>query len=409
MFPISKPTAAQPVPRKKDGHSSATATKKRPLAEPTTTVGVKRSKNAGPFFDESESDSTENGYEDTRKTTSSPLLRNHRSNRLSLSSLQAKALNSSRLRALINKAQNGPAPHNRIQREDDAKPQNSTSSVDGFQQKLTKLDPIQQQLPSRSALVGSASARGGDTKPRSSATKSLDVQAASGKQVRDSARTMQAQTRSPHPGSIIKSESLQKNSFTDTALTNRHLSNVDRSTLRTPKEGTKTTKTENDRTTLIMKTATTTAHKSFTPKVVQHSLETGTIRPLQKPGFGKAPAHWNTKRECETTKEIPSNTTTSPRKMSIVQSRDGSNFKSTVGAPQPPAHTHVHTEMKVEASRSLENASSVQVAPQPIRRGVQTGAGANQKLREQINSEELASHKVFYKRFYLTSIIMTAC
>jgi hypothetical protein len=407
MFPISKPTAAQPVPRKRDGHSSATATRKRSLAEPTTTAGVKRSKNAGPFFDESESDSTENGYEDTRKTTSSPLLRNRQSNRLSLSSLQAKALNSSRLRALINKTQNGPAPHNRIEREDDAKPQNFTSSVNGFQQKLTKLDPIQQQLPSRSALVGSASARSGDTKPRSSATKSLDVHAASGQQVRDSARTRQAQTRSPHPGSIIKSESLQKNSFTDTASSDRRLNNADGTTLRTFKEDTKITKTENDRTVPRMEPAATTAHKSFTPKVVQHSLETGTIRPLQKPGFGKAPARWATKRESETTKEIPLNTTTSPRKLSVVQTRDGSNFKSTVGAPQPPAHTHVHTEMKVEASRSAENDSSVQVAPQPICRGVQTGAGANQKLREQINSEELASQKVSYKRIHLTKIIIT--
>jgi hypothetical protein len=402
MFPISKPTAAQPIPRKKDGHSSATATRKRSLAEPTTTAGVKRPKNAGPFFDESESDSTENGYEDTRKTKSSPLLRNHRSNRLSLSSLQAKALNSSRLRALINKTQNGPAPHSRIQREDDAKPQNFTPSVDRLQQMPTKPDPIQQQLPSRSTLVGSASARSGDTKPRSSATKCLNVHAASGQQVRDSARTRQAQAHSPHPGSVIKSESLLKNSLTDTASTNRHLSNVDRTTLRTPKEGTKTTKTENDRTTLIMKTATTTAHKSFTPKVVQRSLETGTIRPLQKPGFGKAPAHWTTKRVCETTKEIPLNTTTSPRKLSVVQSRDGSNFKSTVGAPQPPAHTHVHTETKVEASRSAENASSVQVTPQPIRHGVQAGAEANQRLHEQRNPEEFASKKVSFNRIHLT-------
>jgi hypothetical protein len=402
MFPISKPTAAQPVPRKKDGHSSATATRKRSLAEPTTTAGVKRSRNAGPFFDESESDSTENGYEDTRKTTSSPLLRNRQSNRLSLSSLQAKALNSSRLRALINKTPNGPAPHNRIQREDDAKPQNFTSSVNGFQQKLTKLDPIQQQLPSRSALVGSASARSGDTKPRSSATKSLDVPTASGQQVRDSARMRQAQTRSPHPGSIIISESLQKKSFTDTASSDRRLSNVDRNPLRTPKEGTNITKTENDRTASRMESATITAHKNFTPKVAQHFLETGTIRPLQKPGFGKAPAHWNTKRERETTKEIPLNTTTSPRKLSVVQSRDGSNFKSTVGAPQPSAHTHVHTEMKVEASQSAEDESSIQVMPQPVRHGVQTGAGANQKLREQINSEEFASRKVSYRRIHLT-------
>jgi hypothetical protein len=407
MFPISKPTAAQPVPRKKDGHSSATATRKRSLAEPTTTAGVKRSKNAGPFFDESESDSTENGYEDTRKTTSSPLLRNHRSNRLSLSSLQAKALNSSRLRALINKTQNGPAPHNRIQREDDAKPQNFTSSVDRIQQIPTTSDPIKQQLPSRSTLVGSASARSGDTKPRSSATKSLDVHAASGQQVRDSARTRQTQTHSPHPGSIIKSESLQKNSFTGTTSSDRHLSNVDRTTLGTFKEDTNVTKTENNRPVSRMESATTTAHKSFTPKVVQHSLETGTIRPLQKPGFGKAPAHRNTKRECETTKEIPLNTTTSPRKLSVVQSRDGSNFRSTVGAPQPPAHTHVHTEMKVEASRSAENVNSAQVTPQPVRRGVQIGAGANQKLREQINSEELASQKVSYKRIHLTRTIIT--
>jgi hypothetical protein len=406
MFPISKPTAAQPVPRKKDGHYSATATRKRSLAEPTTTAGVKRSKNAGPFFDESESDSTENGYEDTRKTTSSPLLRNRQSNRLSLSSLQAKALNSSRLRALINKTQNGPAPHNRIQREDDAKPQNFTSSVDGFQQKLTKLDPIQQQLPSRSALVGSASARSGDTKPRSSTTKSLDVPTASGQQVCDSARIRQAQTRSPHPGSIIISESLQKKSFTDTASSDRRLSNLDHNPLRIPREGSNTTKTENDRTVSRTNPATITANKSFTPKVVQHSLETGTIRPLQKLGFGKAPAHWNTKRECETKKEIPLNTTTS-RKLSVVQSRDGSNFKSTVGAPQPPAHAHVHAEMKFEASRSAENASSVQVAPQPIRHDVQTGAGANQKLREQINSEELASQKVSYKRIHFTRIIKT--
>jgi hypothetical protein len=402
MFPISKPTAAQPVPRKKDGHYSATATRKRSLAEPTTTAGVKRSKNAGPFFDESESDSTENGYEDTRKTTSSPLLRNRQSKRLSLSSLQAKALNSSRLRALINKTQNGPAPHNRIQREDDAKPQNFTSSVDRLQQMPTTPDPIQQQLPSRSTLVGSASARSGDTKPRSSATKSHDVHAASGQQVHDSARTRQAQTRSPHPGSIIKSESLQKNSFTNTASSDRHLSNVGRTTLRTFKEDTKINKTENNGAASRMGSAATTAHKSFTPKVVQHSLETGTIRPLQKPGFEKAPAHWTTKRECEMTKEIPLDTTTSPRKLSVVQSRDGSNFKSTVGAPQPPAHTHVYTEMKVEASRSAENASSVQVAPQPIRRGVQTGAGANQRLHEQRNPEELASQKVFYKRIHLT-------
>jgi hypothetical protein len=402
MFPISKPTAAQPVPRKKDGHSSATATRKRSLAEPTTTAGVKRSKNAGPFFDESESDSTENGYEDTRKTTSSPLLRNRQSKRLSLSSLQAKALNSSRLRALINKTQNGPAPHNRVQREDDAKPQNFASSVDGFQQKLTKLDPIQKQLPSRSALVGSASARSGNTKPRSSATKSLAVHTDSGKQMRDSAGMRQAQTRSPHPGSIIISESLQKKSFTDTASSDRRLSNIDRNPLRTPKEGTDITKTENDKTVPRMEPAATTAHKSFTPKVVQHSLGTGTIRPLQKPGFGKAPAHCNTKREFETTKGISLNTTTSPRKLSVVQSRDGSNFKSTVGAPQPPAHTHVHTEMKAEASQSVEDDSSIQVTPQPVRRGVQTGAGANQKLREQINSEELASQKVSYKRIYFT-------
>jgi hypothetical protein len=398
MFPISKPTTAQPVPRKKDGHSSATATRKRSLAEPTTTTGLKRSKNAGPFFDESESDSTENDCEDTRRTTSSPLLRNHQSNILSLSSLRAKALNSSRLRALINKDQDGPALHNRIQRGDEAKPQNFTSSVDRFQQMPTKLDPIQQQLPSRSALVGSTSARSGDTKPRSSATKSLNVHAASGQQVRDSTRMMQAQTRSPHPGSIIISESLQKNPFTDTALSHRRLTNVDRTTLRTSKEDTNIIKTENDRTVPRRESAATTAHEGFTPRVVQHSLETGTIRPLQKPGFGKAPAHWTTKRESETTKEIPLNTTMSPRKLSVVQSRDGSDFKSTVGDPQPPAHTHVHTEMKVEASQSAEDDSSIQVMPQPVRHGVQTGAGANQKLREQINSEQLASQKVFDER-----------
>jgi hypothetical protein len=398
MVPKSKPTTIQPVLRKKDGHSSTTTTRKRPLPEPTTTAGLKRSKNAGPFFDESESDSTENGYEDTRKTTSSPLLRNHQSNRLSLSSLRAKALNSSRLRALINKGQDGPAPHNRIQQGDDAKPQNFTSSVDGFQQKPIKLDPIQKQLPSYSALVGSASARSGDTKPRSSVTKSLNVHAASGQQVHDSARMRQAQACSPYPGTIIKSESLHKNTFMDTASSDRRLSNVDRINLRTSKEYTNITKTENDRTVSRMELAATTAHKGFTPKVVQHSLETGTIRPLQKPGFGKAPAHWTTKRESETTKEIPLNTTTSPRKLSVVQSRDGSNFKSTVGAPRPPAHAHVHTEMKVEASQSAENDSSVQVTPQPVRQRVQTGAGANQKLREQINSEGLASQKVFDKR-----------
>jgi hypothetical protein len=219
----------------------------------------------------------------------------------------------------------------------------------------------------------------------------------------------QAQTRSPHPASIIISESLQKKSFTDTASSDRRLSNIDRNPLRTPKEYTNITKTENDKTVPRMEPAATTAHKSFTPKVVQHSLGTGTIRPLQKPGFGEAPAHWTTKREDETTKEIPLNTTTSPRKLSVVQSRDGSDFNSAVGALQSSAHMHVHTEMKVEASRRAENANSAQVTPQPVRRSVHIGAGADQKLHEQSNPTDFASQKVSYKRVYLTWIIMTAC
>jgi hypothetical protein len=399
MLPVSKPTTAQSVSRKKDGYSSATATRKRSLAEPTTTTGPKRSKNTGPFFDESESDDTENGYEDTPRTISSPILRNHPSNRLSLSSLRAKALSSSRLRALINKNQDAPALHNRIQRGNEAKPQNFTSSVDSFQQMPTKLDTIQQQLPPHSALVGSSSARSGGTKPKSPATKSLNVHAASGP---DSARMRQAQTCSPHPGSIIKSESLQKNSITNTAPSARHLSNVDRTTLRTSKENTNITKNENGRTIPTMKPPATNAHKNLTHAVFQHPVETNTIWPLQKPGFEKAPAHWTKKRECETTKKIPLNTTTSPRKLSVVQSREGLNFNSTARVPQPSAHAQVHTEMKVEAIRSAEDDNSVQVTPQPVRHDVQTGTEANQRLHGQKNSKEFAGQKVSCERIHLT-------
>jgi hypothetical protein len=403
-----RPTTARPVSRNRGVDPNATTTRKRPFPEPMATNGIKRSRNKGPFFDGSESDSSEGDHQkNPEKLTPKFPLATDQNNRLSLSSLRAKALNSSRLRSLLNKNQKGSTPHIHTQPEGVTREPKVSYSTNRFQQKPATISPAQQTSPKTPILSGGTPSRSEHAKPKSAIRKSLNVSAGSGHQIRGPTKLKQAQAHNYHPDPIIKTESQRSNSFQDTARLAHREDKSDRRILKTPREYTNTTKTENESLTpALIPAATNVDKKNIMLAVNHHNLDTVPNRPLQEPGK-KLAAHPKAVKSFDMPKGSQSSITMDDtfvvRRPSTVQSCESLNIKPSAKVPQPLAGTQVLMQMKGGEYEGATGDKGNPPLQAPARPGVQAGAGASQKLHKQDSAKEIASQKALSKVYFIVA------
>ena len=400
MGPKPIPKTVQSVSRNEGFGSNATSTKKRPFRGAIVAPGIKRPRNTGPFSDGSESEGAEKSdHTDTpKKPTPRHALITHQNNRLSLSSLRAKALNSSRLRSLLNKNQDSSTPHIHTQQRDVAKERKGIFAENRAQQTPAQTGPTQHILRKTPTTTENTQACSENAKPKSCFSNSLNAPTGSGHQMRDSTNTKQVRVHNYQLDPTIKSNSQQNSPFQDTAPSVRHVGNTDHRVLEASRGNPKTSKIElNNSSQTLTQAVTKVEKRTITPAVIHHSLGTVPDRPLQKSDREKPPTHLKTVKQLSTSKGSRSsvnNGGTLPRGLDVVQTCGSLNLKSSNRAPQPLTGIQVRTQsnaIKVEGAESERETTSSQ---DPTRSGIHTGVGTCQNKHKQDGIKERGSQKV---------------